>query len=899
MSATTVSSDNANIMHNEKNTNNRENEIITNPNDVIRAVGANSNPELLDNESTNEEKVISQNNNNNNINNNEKNNNGSTIISGLNRAANVFKSLISPNRDNSKIATPSAPSVTKTHNKRGPKPKNRDNNVPVSSSTSAPNLLNSDIDDSNNMDIGCDDYSTDESSSTFCSTNGTGELNHTRFSSRLNSGNNNNTNNNKNNKGNKNKSSSTLPVDTPVYPKSSSRLNKRSVPTSLELEDSRQSKLSKGNYEETLRELSQNIENLLSSDQSTRSAILDLTAESGWNREARMKVKKHETDMARLLNNYASLNSNLENLSGKVTLLESRSNIDGDRTLVDNINELRSRLEALEASNLVSGSAINRDIQQRDIENTPSLNPNLICGVILKENTEKEIKSRNVIMYGLVNTDNTNPSTSTSAGSSSDLSMVQNVLNFLKININAIKSVSRLPSTDPTRTPPVVVRLMNADTRNQILVNSKHLRNSNNFTNVFIKPDLKRAEREYEKNLINDKNNRNKKAEEDGIPTRWAVRDLKLVKFDNNNNNNNNPSGSNQVRSRSAVAYNQDSYNYDNNQHADRQGRSVPRNNQVPSYLRSDTRQFSYRGRSGSRGSHSNYIRSSIYNQNQYNNRPQYHRGPYRENQSNYLSQNNTHQNTQGFKPSTMNIPDLMSINTSRLNELNEDQQQIGRAPQRSIHQSIGSHQQSVIQQQQPYQQQPFVTQHQSSAIQHQSPAIQHQSSAIQQHSPTIQQQFHGSQQPQQQQHQQHQQQIATQQVSPVVQQLQVASLPQLTNVQPLPIIQSQIPVIQQQQIPIQQQQPPMQQQIPIQQQHQPMQQQITIQQQHPSMQQQLPVLQQQQQHQVAHPQHQPACCQTNGGIQQYNMQYQHHLEHVNTGFAGQYTSNHFTNSQH
>lgn len=126
-----------------------------------------------------------------------------------------------------------------------------------------------------------------------------------------------------------------------------------------------------------------------------------------------------------------------------------------------------------------------------------------------------------------------------------DKQMVIKVLMELDVqNVNEkVKKVFRRGrATDKNKSPPLVVELNDKTTQQLIIASAKNLKNSENYSNVFINPDLTRHEIEVERELRRRRNEANGKLEfgngkmrhgktQDGVEFYWGIRYGRLCRI--------------------------------------------------------------------------------------------------------------------------------------------------------------------------------------------------------------------------------------------------------------------------------------------------------------------------------------------------------------------------------
>jgi hypothetical protein len=149
-----------------------------------------------------------------------------------------------------------------------------------------------------------------------------------------------------------------------------------------------------------------------------------------------------------------------------------------------------------------------------------------LISVAANENKEREERENNVMIFGMASITETN----TEVKRQKEKDKVKEIINSLSLNMD-IKYVRSLKAKDDNTTP-LVVNVGNKTHRNELLKQSKNLRNMEGYNKIFISPDMTEAQRVELKSLIAERNNKNaKRSEDDKTKHYFGIRGSRIVQI--------------------------------------------------------------------------------------------------------------------------------------------------------------------------------------------------------------------------------------------------------------------------------------------------------------------------------------------------------------------------------
>jgi len=149
-----------------------------------------------------------------------------------------------------------------------------------------------------------------------------------------------------------------------------------------------------------------------------------------------------------------------------------------------------------------------------------------LINVASKENSERLKKENNIIIFGVKESGNIGAADL----KEKDEVQVKKILKELKLENIKLEKTIRISSKDKDRPSPLILVLKDKAERNKLLSKAKYLKQSNDFCNVFLCPDLTEAQRANYKRLIQERkrlNEENKKQSE----YYYRIREEKVIRI--------------------------------------------------------------------------------------------------------------------------------------------------------------------------------------------------------------------------------------------------------------------------------------------------------------------------------------------------------------------------------
>ena len=150
-----------------------------------------------------------------------------------------------------------------------------------------------------------------------------------------------------------------------------------------------------------------------------------------------------------------------------------------------------------------------------------------LLNVVSEENKQRKKKEKNVIIFGLKESEKN----SITEKKEDDMSEIEQICQVLGVE-NTVEGAFRLNAKDTNKPKPLVMVLKDRETRNKFLQAAKRLRDSNEFKSVFLGPDLTEAQRLKHKELVKIRDKKNEKmSNEEKDKKIWCIRDNEVVQL--------------------------------------------------------------------------------------------------------------------------------------------------------------------------------------------------------------------------------------------------------------------------------------------------------------------------------------------------------------------------------
>lgn len=194
--------------------------------------------------------------------------------------------------------------------------------------------------------------------------------------------------------------------------------------------------------------------------------------------------------------------------------------------LVNNQN-LTKRVEELEKNekNNSNGKKLFSDLFNKNKSDNEETN---IINAIRIEKKQEERKAKNVIIFG----------TNYSEDVNQDKKIVDEIATSIGFELSNVKFVKRFKrKNNEVESTPILVELGDIEQKMEMLKLAKNLKNNENFSRVYISPDLTFAERELNKTLVAKRKDLNNNNDSTTSGFRYGIRNYDIVKIKINSNN--------------------------------------------------------------------------------------------------------------------------------------------------------------------------------------------------------------------------------------------------------------------------------------------------------------------------------------------------------------------------
>ena len=192
-------------------------------------------------------------------------------------------------------------------------------------------------------------------------------------------------------------------------------------------------------------------------------------------------------------------------------------------------NEVKRRQDAIEAklekvSDLMLESAKKTDEISKRMDNVDKLIEVRVSDYF-KDREEKERKKLNIIVHGVPESDKREPGDR----KSEDTRVINKIFRELRVEAE-VENVIRLGRVVENKKRLIKVVLRDSDKKREILANAKKLKNSEEFSRIFISPDMTKQEREQDKILRERLKNERESETRDGY--RWVIKNREILCLD-------------------------------------------------------------------------------------------------------------------------------------------------------------------------------------------------------------------------------------------------------------------------------------------------------------------------------------------------------------------------------
>ena len=144
------------------------------------------------------------------------------------------------------------------------------------------------------------------------------------------------------------------------------------------------------------------------------------------------------------------------------------------------------------------------------------------------EQSKLESKAKKVVIFGLAE----KQTASESVAKEHDEQQLKRIFKEIGHQNAAVTYSKRLKTKNPSKFRPIVVEFKTKENRNDIISASKRLREKPEFKDVYINPDLTYVQRQFDKVLRKERDDKNAKLST-GSPFRWGIRGNQVVKVSN------------------------------------------------------------------------------------------------------------------------------------------------------------------------------------------------------------------------------------------------------------------------------------------------------------------------------------------------------------------------------
>lgn len=201
--------------------------------------------------------------------------------------------------------------------------------------------------------------------------------------------------------------------------------------------------------------------------------------------------------------------------------------------LQNEVAQLKSKIIGMENKESISTLSFS-DIAKRNIKEKYSLNENEknLLHAARSEYRDCQSREKNLIIMGVAESTCDDRQTETKK-------LVDEIMDVIELDKEVVSSVFRFNKNPNSKYPSIIkVQLKNSNDRFKILKESKKLKDNKKFPKVFINMDLTFAQRLTQKQLILERNAKNKEFESNKSKYRLRIRNEKLEKYEFTSDNN-------------------------------------------------------------------------------------------------------------------------------------------------------------------------------------------------------------------------------------------------------------------------------------------------------------------------------------------------------------------------
>ena len=196
-------------------------------------------------------------------------------------------------------------------------------------------------------------------------------------------------------------------------------------------------------------------------------------------------------------------------------------------SLQNEVAQLKSKMTGMENKESISTLSFS-NIAKRNIKEKYSLNENEKNFLHAARSEYKECQSRekNLIIMGVAESTGDDRQAETKK-------LVDEIMDVIELDKEVVSSVFRFNKNPNSKYPSIIkVQLKNSNDRFKILKESKKLKDNKKFPKVFINMDLTFAQRLTQKQLIQERNAKNKEFESNKSKYRLRIRNEKLEEYE-------------------------------------------------------------------------------------------------------------------------------------------------------------------------------------------------------------------------------------------------------------------------------------------------------------------------------------------------------------------------------
>lgn len=240
-----------------------------------------------------------------------------------------------------------------------------------------------------------------------------------------------------------------------------------------------------------------------------------------------LRVEQQDATIRTLSNTIRELTERLGNIEN----LRCNCRCNNQNFINEISKEIKESGELIAKTNLCYKSAVLKSIRGKTNEPVPPQQPveiNVVNSVMV-EQRERESKNRNLIIHGI----ELSRSEKGDDRKKEDESRIEEIFDALKVKKSTIKSITRFKnkSNDVSKIPPILVELQSAGDRSEVLSVARGLHKiDRKYEKVYLNADLTEAERVFEKQLREEKNNLNIVEERDKTGYKWIILNGKIVR---------------------------------------------------------------------------------------------------------------------------------------------------------------------------------------------------------------------------------------------------------------------------------------------------------------------------------------------------------------------------------